>query len=449
MRLMRGARDDAARDAADVAMTASAAPDAATSSGAAAPIERIVHARLRREPGLWTIVISGGIISAVEPEDETALATATVPGPVAADRTLDARGALVTESFVNGHLHLCKVNTLSQIGDGALREYHARGMGGAMTAIERAAVVKEQYEQSRLVPGIRRAVERAIAYGTSYIRAFADTDTRARLEGVRAVMQVRDEYRDRITIHVVAFPQDGVVRDPGAEALVAAALEEGADVVGGIPWIEFTDGAAQAHIDAMMALAERYDRPVSMLVDDAGDGNLRTLEMLATETIARGWQGRVTAQHARAMAYYPEPTRLRLFGLLNEARIGVVSDPHTGPLHADIDGLRAAGIPVGLGQDDIADAYYPFGRNNMLEIAFLAAHLLWKTTPEDLDMLIDMIGSEAARVMGIATHGLVPGAPANIAIHRQCDVGALLAEHEAPAAVLFNGRQVAREGVLT
>ena len=29
-----------------------------------------------------------------------------------------------------------------------------------------------------------------------------------------------------------------------------------------------------------------------MLLDDSGDANLRTLEMMATETIKRGWQGR-------------------------------------------------------------------------------------------------------------------------------------------------------------
>jgi cytosine/creatinine deaminase len=391
---------------------------------------------------LWHIGITGGTITSVIPEKSKS------DEPAGSSGSLDAAGRLVTEGFVNGHLHLCKVYTLPLLGDAALAEYHAAGMGGAMTAIELAAAVKSHYRQDTLVPGIRKAVERAIGYGTAWIRAFADTDTSAGLEGVRAVMQVRDEYRDRIRIEVVAFPQDGVIRDPGADRMVRKALEEGADAVGGIPWIEFSDDAARRHVDAMLDMAVEFNVPASMLVDDAGDPALRTLEMLARGTIDRNLQGRVTAQHARAMATYAEPSRRRLFGLLKEARIGVISDPHTGPLHADIDGLRAAGIPVGLGQDDIADAYYPFGRNNMPEVAFLAAHLLWKTGASHLDELCDMIGNEAARVLGADVYGLEAGAPAHLVVHRTDTVTEVLAEHETPEFVVFNGRVVAERGEL-
>ncbi len=68
--------------------------------------------------------------------------------------------------------------------------------------------------------------------------------------------------------------------------------------------------------------------------------------------------------------------------------MGVVSDPHTGPLHARVRELLADGNLVCLGQDDISDAYYPFGRNNMLEVAFLGSHLLWFTTKQDIQTLL-------------------------------------------------------------
>ena len=422
-------------------------------------VGEIVNARLRRRDGLWRLRLADGSIVAVEAQNpgEPVFPTAGAPagtpagagGPsLEGSGIIDAAGGLVTESFTNGHLHLCKVNTLELLGDDALREYHGGGMGGAMTAIELASAVKDHYRQDRLVPGIRRAVERAVGYGTSLIRAFADTDTRARLEGVRAVMQVRDEFRDRIEIEVVAFPQDGLLRDPGAGELVRAAVAEGADVVGGIPWIELTEPDMRRHVDAMMDLAVEFDRPLSMLVDDAGDPTLRTTEMLAMATIDREWQRRVTVQHARAMALYPEPARRRLFELLSRAGIGVVSDPHTGPLYADIDGLRRSGIPVALGQDDIADAYYPFGRNNMLEVAFLAAHLLWKTTAANLDELCDMIGTDAARVLGRDDRRVEVGAPAHLLVHRGTTPRELLTEHDAPRYALFGGRIVAREGEL-
>src|SRR5437660_352342 len=58
---------------------------------------------------------------------------------------IDARDNLVTESFVNPHLHLCKVWTLSMMQDDALEAYQGEPMAKAMTAIELASKIKEKY----------------------------------------------------------------------------------------------------------------------------------------------------------------------------------------------------------------------------------------------------------------------------------------------------------------
>lgn len=355
---------------------------------------------------------------------------------------IDAQGGLVTEPFVNGHLHLCKVYTVTKLGSGAIKSYHGDGMGGAMTAIEQAAAVKADYSEEWIVDNARRACNLALKYGNLWIRAFADVDTKARLEGVKALIKVREEFRGRVDLQVVAFPQDGLLRDPGAEEYVEEAMRLGADVVGGIPWIEFTDEDAHEHVRRVFDIAVRHNRDVSMLLDDAGDPTLRTLEMMAKEMIKRGWQGRATAQHCRAMALYPEPYFRRLQGLMKEARLGLVSDPHTGPLHARVRDLYEAGIPVALGQDDIADAYYPFGKNNMQQVAFLAAHLLWMTSLEDMDILYDLITKNAARVLGIADYGLQEGGPADFVILKAPDVWHAIWEHEAPAYVVRGGKNI-------
>ena len=148
-------------------------------------------------------------------------------------QTIDAAGSLVTESFINGHLHLCKVYTLSMMDDAAMGAYSSGNMEGAMTAIELAARVKDQYDEKWIIENVRKALNLAVKYGNTHIRAFADTDTKARLEGVKALLRAREEFKDRVTLQVVAFPQDGVVRDPGAEDYVEQALQLGADVVGG------------------------------------------------------------------------------------------------------------------------------------------------------------------------------------------------------------------------
>jgi cytosine deaminase len=361
------------------------------------------------------------------------------------ERTIDARGKLVTESFVNGHLHLCKVYTLTMAGEDALSSYTSGAMGGAMTAIEQAARVKEHYDETWIIENVRRAVKLAIKFGNTHIRAFADTDTKAKLEGVKALLRAREEFKGEVEIQVVAFPQDGIVRDPGAEDYVRQAMELGADVVGGIPWIEYTDEDAQRHIDLMFGVAKEYDKDISMLIDDAGDPGLRTLEMLAVKTLQEGWEGRVTAQHARAMALYPEPYYRKVEALLKKARIGVVSDPQTGPLYARVRSLYDAGVGIALGQDDIADAYYPFGRNNMLEVAFLAAHLMWMTTFRDMEILYDLITTRAAEALGIRGFELKEGNRANLVVLNAESVWEAIWSHEAPLYVIKDGRDITLE----
>jgi cytosine deaminase len=245
-----------------------------------------------------------------------------------------------------------------------------------------------------------------------------------------------------VTLQVVAFPQDGVVRDPGAKEYVEEALKLGADVVGGIPWIEYTDDDAREHIDRMFALAKKYDRDVSMLIDDAGDPTLRTLEMLAVKTIREGWEGRVTAQHARAMALYPEPYYRKIEYLLKRGKIGVVSDPQTGPLYARVKSLYQAGVRIALGQDDIADAYYPFGRNNMLEVAFLAAHLMGMTQRAEMEILYDLITTHAAEALNLSGHRLVEGGTADLVVLNAGSVWEALWNHEAPLHVFKNGKEI-------
>jgi len=355
---------------------------------------------------------------------------------------IDARGNLVTESYVNPHLHLCKVWTLPMMEEEALKAYHGEAMGKAMAGIELASKIKEKYAESWIAENARRAAALAAIYGNLHIRAFADVDRKARLEAVRALICVRDEFRGILDIQVVAFAQDGIVREPGTLDLMREALRLGADVVGGIPWIEFSDADAQAHVKACFDLAQEFDKDVSMLLDDAGDPGLRTLEMMALEALQRGWHGRALAHHCRAMSLYPMPYVQRLARILNEARIPIVTDPHTGPLHARVKELLAEKVLVCLGQDDISDAYYPFGRNNMLEVAFLASHLLWMMTGQEIDKLYDMITVDGATAINVSGFGLAEGAAANLVVLDQPDPLEALRFHGAPAHVISHGKLV-------
>lgn len=392
----------------------------------------ISNVRLRgRGEGFFHVGIRGDRIAAVS------------PGPLSGAQTIDGGGGLCTESFANPHMHLCKVYTLERLGDEALERYTGAGMDQAMAAIELAARVKEDYDESWIYDNARRAALEGLRHGVTRVLAFADTDTKAKLEGVRALLRLRDDLKGVMTLKVVAFPQDGLLRDEGAEQYIREALELGADVVGGIPWIEDTDEEAEDHVARMFSLAVEFDRDVAMLVDDAGDPTLKTTEMLAKAAVKHRWQNRVVACHARALGVYPKPYLYRLMRLLRRAGMGFVVNPHTGALQLPAREMMEAGVPVALGQDDIADAYYPYGQHNMLEVAFLASHIMHMVSKPDTETLLDMVTSVPARMMGFTDGGMEPGKRADLVVLDGADPREVILRHAPPRYVVSGGMLVA------
>ena len=172
-------------------------------------------------------------------------------------------------SFVNAHVHLDKVYTLDLIGDAAVTAYTGEQMGGSMASSELASAVKDSYDEATIEAKARRCLLSGLRHGLRHVLAFADVDTRAGLRGVTPLLRLREEFHGVIDLQVVAFPQDGLLRDPGAEDLVREAVELGADVVGGIPRIEYTDADAREHVRRICELAASTGRRVAMLVDDS------------------------------------------------------------------------------------------------------------------------------------------------------------------------------------
>jgi cytosine deaminase len=398
----------------------------------------ITDVRLRGRPGeRLNVAVRDGRIAVITPD------------PLRGRITLAGEGNLLSPSFVDAHLHLCKVYTLPMIGDDVIRRYAAGAMEQAGAAIQLASAVKDRYAEGWIYENARRALMEGLRHGVTHVRAFVDTDTRARLEAVKAVLRVREELRGTVDVRIVAFPQDGVLRDPGAEDYVRQALEMGADVVGGIPWIERTEKDAQEHTDRMLRLARAFDRDVAFLVDDTGDPGLRTTEMLARSALRDGWSGRITACHARAMRLYPEPYFRDLVGVAQQAAMAFVTDPHTGSLHLRFADLLDAGLPVALGQDDIADAYYPYGQHNMLEVAFVASHIVGTPTFAQMETLLDMITTLGARVLRMEGYGLAVGRAAHLVVLRGENVHEVLRRHAPPRYVISHGRLVAETSEAT
>jgi cytosine/creatinine deaminase len=394
----------------------------------------VTEARLRTG-AVVDVRCDGGVI--------TALASPGELGPAPGAVVVPADGGLVTEPFVDAHLHLDKVHTLPLIGDAALHAYTADGMADSARGIDLARAVKQHYRVETLLPAIRSVLADGLRFGVLHVQAFADVDTAAGLIGVQAVLAAQDEFRGRVDVSVVAFPQDGVLRDPGAAELVEQAMALGADVVGGIPWIEATPADQEAHVDWACALAARLGRRVAMLTDDAPDPAYDTTRMLAEAMRRHGLEGRGVACHARAVGHYDVERRDALFDLARDVGLGLVSDPHTGSVALPVERALERGVAVALGQDDVEDAYYPFGRHNLLEVAFLAAHLLDMRSAPQQELLVDLVTTSAARALGLGDYGLRVGGPADLLVHGAARTVDLLAHHAPPRVVIRAGQVLA------
>ena len=151
--------------------------------------------------------------------------------------------------------------------------------------------------------------------------------------------------------------------------------------------------------------------------------------MLADQTMENGWQGRVTAGHTCALAGYPQDYATKVIAKVKQAGLHMITNPATnlmlqGRLDAQpkrrgitrVGELLDAGVNVSFGQDCVRDTFYPFGRDDTLEVALLAAHAAHLSMPHQIEQVFAMPTVNAAKILGLKEYGLKPGAPADAVI---------------------------------
>jgi cytosine deaminase len=342
-------------------------------------------------------------------------------------RVIDAKGRLTTPSFVNAHTHLdkCMLGELKPNVSGTFDE-----------AIRNTLYFRTSYTVNEIADRAGPVVELAVQYGSTFLRLFADVGTIGKGNTpVKGLLELKRRYADVIDIEVVAFPQEGIICDPGTEDLMREAMDLGADVVGGIPWFEWTDEDAREHVDICFDLAEEYGTPLAFLLDDTDDANARTLEAVAVKKLKSGFRRPVTVSHSEAMASWNNSYADKILRLCKQARINFSCNSHINvmlngrfddqPIRRGIMRVRemmALGINVLTSQDDVQDLYYPFGRMNQLEVAWFLGHAIQTQTLKDIDFLYDAITVNAARAMGLKNYGIKEGGRADLVIIDQPNV---------------------------
>jgi cytosine/creatinine deaminase len=398
----------------------------------------IRNARVRGQEQLVDIALDVDKISAVTPNL-----------PARGQKEIDAAGSLVLPGLFNLHYHADKC---------LLGEIMRPNVSGTLPeAIEITNEFKRKYDPAEVAGRAVRTIEQGVKNGTTFFRLFCDVGTIGGLAAARGLLLAREKTRQYCRIQVVAFPQEGIVRDPGAAELMEEAIKEGCDVVGGLPWYEYTDEEAREHIDICFAMAKKHDLDIHMLVDDTDDANSRSLEYLALKTMREGLNGRVAASHCGAMAGYNDVYAAKVIDMVASAGVTISVNAHINLVcsarldreprrrgTARVKELLARGVNVVTSQDDVNDPYYPFGKPDPLECASMIAHVAQLTLPHELEQVIDMITVNAARAARVADYGIAPGMRADLVV-----VGAPSA-HEALRLqpprphVLKDGREVAR-----
>jgi cytosine deaminase len=103
-------------------------------------------------------------------------------------------------------------------------------------------------------------------------------------------------------------------------------------------------------------------------------------------------------------------------------------------------------VTVFAGNDNIRDAWWPFGDGDMLERAMLVGYRSGFFTDADLEVAFDLATGAAARALGIDDYGLKPGARADFAVVAAEHVAAAVVGRPVRQAVYKSGRLVAQNG---
>ena len=384
------------------------------------------------------IAVSGGIIAAIE-------------------RGIDAEarevhefpGCLVAPPFIDPHFHM----------DATLSHGIPR-VNSSGTLLEGISLWGELKPLLTVEAVKRRALDYcdwAVSMGLLAIRTHVDVCD-DRLLAVQALKEVQEEIAPYIDLQLVAFPQDGLYRSPGARANLLRALDLGVEVVGGIPHFELTMNEGRRSVTDLCEIAAERGLRVDMHCDETDDPHSRHIEQLSLESRRLGLEGRVTGSHLTSMHSMDNYYVSKLLPIIAESGVSVISNPlvniivqgqhDTYPKRRGltrVPEMIGQGILVGWGQDCVLDPWYSLGCAEMLDVALMGLHLAQMTSESDMRRCFRMVTTENARIMGLDDLGLEPGRRASFVVLDASDPIEAIRLRPDRLLVVSKGKVVARK----
>src|SRR5690606_16030799 len=172
------------------------------------------------------------------------------------------------------------------------------------------------------------------------------------------------------------------------------------------------------------------------------------IEEICRRTIAAGMRNRVAISHAYALGQVPDAVVKRAADLLAEAGVAIMTNAPGNHGFPPVRALHDAGVTVFAGNDNIRDAWWPYGEGDMLERAMIIGYRSGFLTDEDLSLAFDLTIRHAAQVLGLEGYGIAPGNPASFIVVDAVSVPEAVAARPVRERVYKNGSLVAEGGRL-
>ncbi|MBA6154611.1 amidohydrolase family protein [Gelidibacter maritimus] len=345
------------------------------------------------------------------------------------DEEIDLGGKLVLPPYVDPHLHLDYVYTLSELGQAGA------GSGTLFEAIELWPKFKETLTVESVKRLAMKGIKDEVSQGVQHIRTHIDV-TDPNFTALKAMLEMKEELKDIVDIQIVSFPQQGMYMYKGGLELVEEALKMGADVVGGIPHYEPAREFGEKSVHDIVRLALKYDKMIDVHCDETDDTHSRFVELLNALVLMEDYGTRTTASHTCSFGSADNSYAFRMMDLFQKSKMNFISCPtenaylqgrqDTYPKRRGLTRVKEfmeSGINVAFAQDSINDPWYPMGNGNMMNILDNGIHLAQTMSPKEIEIVFDLITYNGARCLNIHdSYGLEVGKAANFIVLNESTV---------------------------
>ena len=338
------------------------------------------------------------------------------------DEEIDLGGRLIVPPYVDPHLHLDYVYT-------GRSEGAANTSGTLFEGIARWHDVKKNQTFEDARERAIKGIEEEVSKGVQFIRTHIDVCDPS-LTGLKAMLEIREQLKEKVTIQIVAFPQEGMYAYKGGDEMVEEALKMGADCVGSIPHFEWAREIGEKSIHRTVELAVKYDKPIDVHCDETDDVMSRFVELLNALVMIEGIGTRTAASHTCSFGSADNAYAFRMIGLFQKSGLNFISLPTENaylqgrqdsyPKRRGITRVKEFwenGINVCFGQDSINDPWYPVGNGNLMNILDNGIHLAQTMSFDELDRCLDLITYNGAKTLNVEEqYGIEVGKAANFLV---------------------------------